>query len=176
MSARPIQDLIIRHESQGSVKAQGVASPYDVVSVFIPAKHRPKEPLTTYPIKEVLEWQRFVVAKGADSSAAGAYQIILNTLAGLGLDTDRVFDIECQDDAAMVLLNRRGWDDCVAGEMTSLAFAEMLAREWASLPGSQYSARVNKRIVRRGESYYAGDGRTVQAQHRRRLWKQSPRR
>lgn len=155
--AAPILALIRKHESDGAVKAHGAADAYAVVYSGIPAANRPKAALTTYPIREVIEWQQFVVSKGAKSSAAGAYQIIRTTLAGLGLDPARIFDAACQDEAALVLLDRRGWADCEAGKMAPAEFADMLAREWASLP-VQKAQRGGSRQVARGQSYYAGDG------------------
>jgi muramidase (phage lysozyme) len=153
----PLLALIRKHESDSAVAAQGVASAYDVVYSGIPKARRPQAPLTTYPVGEVIEWQQFVTGKGAASSAAGAYQVIRKTLTGLGLPLERVFDIACQDDAALILLDRRGWDDCEAGKMRPADFADMLAREWASLP-VQKAQRGASRWVVRGMSYYAGDG------------------
>ena len=155
--AAPILALIRKHESDGAVKTQGVASAYDVVYSGIPAKHRPMSALSSYSIDDILEWQRFVVAKGAASSAAGAYQIIRKTLEGLGLPGTRRFDSRCQDEAALVLLDRRGWAKCEAGSMSPEDFADQLAREWASLP-VQKAQKGASRQVTRGQSYYAGDG------------------
>lgn len=155
--AAPLFDLIIKYESEGAVKAQKVASPYDVVYMGISAAHRPVNPLSTYPIGEVIEWQKFVVSKGARSSAAGAFQIIRKTLLELNMPLTRVFDEHCQKECALILFDRRGWDDLLRGEETVLGFADMLAREWASLP-VQKRQRGQKRMVERGQSYYAGDG------------------
>lgn len=155
--AAPILTLLRRHESDRAVNAQGVESPYDVVYSGIPAANRPKAPLSTYTVGEIIEWQNFIVSKGAKSSAAGAYQIIRKTLAGLGLPSSARFDAACQDRAALVLLDRRGWADCEAGRMAPEDFADMLAREWASMP-VQKDQRGASRQVKRGQSYYAGDG------------------
>ena len=153
--AAPLLALIRKNESDGAVKAQGVASAYDVVYSGIPKANRPKNALTTYPIREVIEWQRFVVSKGAKSSAAGAYQIIRSALEWL--KAGGIFDAACQDGLALQLLDRRGWDDCEAGRMSAVDFADMLSREWASLP-VQRDQRGASRQVSRGQSYYAGDG------------------
>jgi muramidase (phage lysozyme) len=155
--AAPILAMIRGPESEGAVKVQGVASAYDVVYGGIPKEHRTKNPLTTYPISEVIAWQRFAVAQGADSSAAGAYQIIRTTLMGLDAPGDPIFDKACQDGLALQLLDMRGWDDCEAGKMSSVDFADMLSREWASLP-VQRNQRGRHRPVVRGHSYYDGDG------------------
>lgn len=155
--AEPILALLRRHESEAAAAAQGVPSAYDVVYSGIPAENRPKAALTSYPISEVIAWQQFVVAKGARSSAAGAYQIIRKTLLDLGIPQTEPFDAACQDEAALILLDRRGWDDCEAGRMLPVDFADMLAREWASMP-VQRDQRGASRPVKRGQSYYAGDG------------------
>lgn len=155
--AAPILALLRKHEADSAVERQGVDSAYDVVYSGIPTANRPKAALTSYTVGEVLEWQAFVVAKGAASSAAGAYQIIRKTLAGLGMPASTRFDKACQDRAALVLLDRRGWADCEAGRMEATDFADMLAREWASMP-VQRDQRGASRAVKRGQSYYAGDG------------------
>jgi muramidase (phage lysozyme) len=155
--AAPLLALLRKHESDGAVNSQGVPDAYSVVYGGIPKGNRPKALLTTYPISEVLEWQRFVVNEGADSSAAGAYQIIRKTLDGLPIPKREKFDEACQDEAAMMLLDRRGWGDCESGKMAAVDFADMLAREWASLP-VQRDQRGATRQVKRGQSYYAGDG------------------
>jgi hypothetical protein len=155
--AAPLLALLRKHESESAAKAQGVPDGYSVVYSGIPKANRPKALLTTYTIGEIVEWQRFVVSKGAASSAAGAYQIIRKTLEGLPFKKAERFDEACQDEAAMMLLDRRGWDDCEAGRMSAVDFADMLSREWASLP-VQRDQRGSERQVKRGQSYYAGDG------------------
>lgn len=155
--AGPILTLIRKHESDRAVAAQGVPDAYSVVYSGIPKAHRPMEPLVTYPVSEVIEWQKFVVNKGAASSAAGAYQIIRKTLVSLGLPRDRRFDKACQDEAALELLDQRGWARCEAGKFSVEDFADALAREWASLPVTR-AQPGNSRPVKRGQSYYAGDG------------------
>jgi len=156
--AAPILALLRKYEAPPSAaKAQGVPSSYEVVYSGISAKHRTKALLTSYPVKEIIEWQGFVVANGAASSAAGAYQIIRKTLVSLNLPGARVFDAACQDECALRLMDLRGWAKCEAGSMTPEAFGDQLAREWASMP-VHTAQKGQKRWVRRGESYYAGDG------------------
>lgn len=162
----PIRAVIRKHESDGAVAAQGVVSSYDVVSSFIPAKWRTKAALTTYPVGEILEWQKWLVRKGVKSTAAGAYQIIRPTLAGL-FHPDRldvVFSAQAQDAACDALLIGRGWMAAEAGAVTPLEFADRLSREWASLP-VQWDQQGRWRWVKRGQSYYAGDG--INAAHAR---------
>jgi muramidase (phage lysozyme) len=155
--AAPLLALIRKHESDSAVGVQSVPSAYDVVYGGIPKANRPKDDLTSYTVGEVIEWQQFVIGKGAASSAAGGYQFIRKTLMSLNLPLGARFDADCQDGAALMLLDRRGWDDCENGRMTPEDFADMLAREWASLP-VQRDQRGASRQVRRGQSYYAGDG------------------
>jgi muramidase (phage lysozyme) len=146
--AAPILALIRKHESDSAVKLQGVASAYDVVYSGIEPKDRPRK-LSDLTVTRVLWWQD-VIDPLYRSEAAGAYQIMEDTLRTLKVDQKRVFDAACQDDLALQLLDRRGWAKCEAGEMTPEAFGNALAREWASLPvitGPQ-----------RGKSYYDGDG------------------
>lgn len=158
MNADPILALIREFESDGAVKAQGVASSYDVVSAYIPKAHRPKHALTSYPVGEILEWQAFVVRKGSKSSAAGAYQIIRPTLADLfSAHGPVIFDAKAQDAAAKALLVARGWQRFEQGDLSAIAYADRLAREWASLP-VQWDQQGAHRRVKRGQSYYAGDG------------------
>lgn len=145
--AAPLLALLRKHEADGAVKAQGVPDAYSVIFSGIPKANRPKALLVTYPIREVIEWQRFVVSKGAKSSAAGAYQIIRSTLEGLKVDRGRIFDAACQDELALQLLDRRGWDDCEAGRMSAVDFADMLAREWASMPVQR--AQRGQNLLRR---------------------------
>jgi hypothetical protein len=150
----PILLLIYHHEAPLSAqKAQGVDNPYDVVSSFIPAAHRPKHRLTTYPIGEVLEWQAFVVKRGSKSSAAGAPQIIRPTLAALvargKARTDETYSAEVQDRLALSLM----------GSLTGAPerIGDKLARIWASLPVHS-DQQGRHRWVKRGQSYYEGDG------------------
>lgn len=101
---------------------------------------------TTMSVNEVLEW-----GENRDFSAFGKYQIINKTLAGLkksmGLTGDEPMDEAMQDRMAYALLEGRGYDDYLAGEIDDATFMENLSKEWAALPrdGS-------------GLSYYDGDG------------------
>lgn len=152
--AAPILALIRKHEADGAIRAQGAASAYDVVSGFIAPAQRPAVPLTKMTVAEVLEWQTGLQSR---STAAGAYQIIRRTLLGLMLPPSAQFDSYLQDRAAMQLLDRRGWSRLLNGEMTPTRFGDALAREWASLPVLT-DQRGHSRQVKRGQSYYAGDG------------------
>jgi muramidase (phage lysozyme) len=119
--------------------------------------------LTSLTLGEVLkrgrEWPR---AHG--SSACGRYQFMAgprHTLAGLcselGLRDEQVFDADLQDRLAYHLLKRRGYDAFMAGRIDAREFGNRLAMEWASLPVLADCDGARRR-VKRGQSYYAGDG------------------
>ena len=144
MNLNPLLDFIKRPESGGD---------YNIVWARISKADRPKKPLVTMTIKEVLDWQDSI-DKEYNSEAAGAYQIMEDTLRPLppfaGLLTSDLFNEKNQDKLATVLLKRRGLDSYVAGRITAEDFANNLAKEWASLP-----------VVsgpKKGRSFYAGDG------------------
>ncbi len=108
-------------------------------------------PLTDMTINEVLAWQKSHVNSGSPSSAAGKYQIIYKTLSGLkdemGLTGNEKYDEAMQDKMAMTLLNRRGYDDLIAGNISEQQFMKNASMEWAAAPKDMS-----------GKSYYAGDG------------------
>lgn len=85
------------------------------------------------------------------SSAIGKYQFIQSTLSELitkfNIPEDTLFDKELQDRLAKKLLNRRGLQRFLSGDMTPEQFIRRLSMEWASLPKDH-----------NGKSYYAGDG------------------
>lgn len=153
--AAPILALIRRHESEGAVSRQSVESAYDVVWSGIKPADRPKK-LSALTVERVLWWQD-VVDPLYMSEAAGAYQIMEDTLRGLQSPPGAIFDPPTQDALALQLMDRRGWADVEAGRKSVEDFANQLAREWASLPVVS-PVTVGKRTVRRGQSYYAGDG------------------
>ena len=149
--AQPVLDLIGRYESRGD---------YEIVYGGIPKAQRPQK-LTAMTIAKVISWQRQVVATGADSSAAGKYQIIRKTLeasvAALKMSMDRLFDKTTQDELAVHLLASRGMQRFLNGQIDSDDMALGLAREWASLPVPTDMMGQTRRI-KAGQSYYAGDG------------------
>ncbi|WP_170516627.1 hypothetical protein [Ruegeria atlantica] len=157
---RGMLDYIQRFESAGAVKSQGVQSAYDVVYGGISAAHRPDIPITSMTVSDVLAWQDSIDPLYR-SEAAGAYQVMEDTLRGLvdsgQIDPDAVFDKATQDAVAELLMERRGLSKFVAGTMSAEDFGDSLAREWAAFPvlRDQMGARRN---IKRGQSYYAGDG------------------
>lgn len=136
-------------------------SNYEVISSF--KQHLLPKPITKMTLGELLadmgNWQK---RYGTKSSAAGAGQIIKKTLQGLvvelGLSLKQKFDPNLQDRLCYHLLRRRGYDAWKEGRITDVEFAKRLAQEWASLPvltGTKNYRGVN---IKRGTSYYAGDG------------------
>lgn len=144
MNVKPLLDFIAQPESRGD---------YNVVYGGIKKADRPKKPLVTMTIAQVLDWQDSIDAR-YQSEAAGRYQIMEDTLRPLppaaGLLPSDLFNEANQDAMATVLLRRRGLDRYLSGALSAEDFANNLAREWASLP-----------VVsgpNRGRSFYAGDG------------------
>lgn len=107
--------------------------------------------LSTMTVNEVLAWQKSRTDGGSPSSATGRYQFMRKTLTGLrdelGLTGNEKFTPQLQDNLALALLRRRGYDKFRTGKMTTEQFAENLALEWAGLPSLQT-----------GRSAYDGDG------------------
>lgn len=118
------------------------------------------KPLTRYTVDELLKAQLQWGRKWG-SSAAGAYQIIRKTLlglkAGLGLTGSEIFDASLQDRLGYELLCQRGIEKAMDGRLAVSAFALALAKEWASMP-VLLAVKGASRQIRRGQSYYAGDG------------------
>lgn len=118
------------------------------------------KPLTSMMIDEVIavgpSWTR-----AYKSSAAGRYQFMNATLKDLkkelNLRGSQAFDANLQDRLGYHLLKRRGYDAFMAGRMGIVEFGKRLAQEWASLPVLA-ATKGGSRDVKRGQSYYAGDG------------------
>ena len=128
-------------------------SAYDVI--YAHAQARLPKPITRMTVAELQHHQ----SEGwpAKSTAAGAYQFMRKTLAGLrtelGLLDGQLFDANLQDRLGYHLLKRRGYEQFMAGKIGVVEFGKRLAQEWASLP---LLAPANGNT--RGESYYDGDG------------------
>jgi muramidase (phage lysozyme) len=118
------------------------------------------KPLTEMTLDEVIASGRSWSRKWK-SSAAGRYQFMNATLkelkTQLRLSGGARFDPIFQDKLGLALLVRRGYSKWLAGTMSRDAFALGLAQEWASLPVLK-GRKGQKRQVKRGQSYYAGDG------------------
>lgn len=146
--AQVLLDFIARGESGGN---------YNIVWGGISVADRPPKALVDMTVGEVLAWQDRIDPK-YNSEAAGKYQILEDTLRGLGLPSNLRFDRGGQDRAAMVLLKRRGWAGFLSGSMSIERFALSLAKEWASLPVIAPVTGSRGFTLRAGQSYYAGDG------------------
>jgi muramidase (phage lysozyme) len=120
---------------------------------------RPKD-LTGMTVDEVLEWQ-VASLDGAESSAAGKYQIINKTLKSLkrklGLTGTELFNEGMQDKLGIALLERRGLNDFKRGTISAEEFGTRLAKEWASFPVLMETKRGDTPI-KVGQSYYRGVG------------------
>lgn len=89
------------------------------------------------------------------SSAAGRYQIVRTTLRAIREQLpsrypgSRLFNADCQDEAACFLLGMRGIDKWLAGRLSLDTLIENLAQEWASIPKPN------------GKGHYAGQNAGV---------------
>ena len=143
-------DFIGQHESNNNYNAffgnSGNASDPDFTAMTVAA---------------VIAWQRAFLNAGSKSSAVGKYQFLRNTLLDLvkqGHATpDQLFVAAIQDKLAIALMERRKLGRYITGAISTVEFGIHLAKEWASLPVTRDVKRGN-RIVRQGQSYYAGDG------------------
>lgn len=138
-----------------------IEAPWGYGTIYRNRQHQLATPLTTMSLAEVMTAQPgWAAANG--STAAGRYQVIDRTLAGiaadLALDPAARFDAHLQDRIGYGLLLRRGFDRFIAGDMPLTDFAIELAREWAAFP---VLAPVHgaHRQLEPGETWYAGDGR-----------------
>lgn len=150
----PLLSLIRRAESNNS---------YDAIVWLVNRSRYPGVAITTMTVGEVLEWQDRI-DHHQNSEAVGAYQIMEDTLRGLyaraGVQLNEPFNAEVQDELAVALLQRRGLDDYLAGDISAERFANNLAKEWASLPVVTVVARRSGNRtwnVAPGASYYSGD-------------------
>ena len=128
---------------------------YDTMFGFRPIS----PPLTAMTVQQAIaagpDWTR-----RHGSSAAGAYQFLNATLKDLrphlGPTVSRRMTPETQDLLALALLNRRGYQEFMRGEISQVQFAKRLAMEWASFPVLEETRGAHRKL-RRGESFYAGD-------------------
>lgn len=148
-STRQILALIRRHESRGD---------YGAIWSGIARSDYPPRPLTLMTVGQVLAWQDSIDARYR-SEAAGAYQVLEDTLRGLVargvVGSGSRFDAPTQDRIAVALMERRGLSRFRRGQITAQAFAQNLSKEWASLPAQTRDQRGRPAT---GQSYYAGDG------------------
>lgn len=119
------------------------------------------KPLTEMTLDAVLAAQKGWARKYG-GSACGRYQFIPSTLKALKVSLKisgrTKFDASLQDRLGLALLMQRGYVKFMAGGPKSReAFALGLAREWASMPVLS-PVKGGSRQVKRGQSYYSGDG------------------
>lgn len=126
----------------------GEGAGYDTPSDF--TLIAPPRQLTDMTLDEIDVWQAANQTAGAESTSAGGYQIIRDTMLNLrermGLTGAEKFDTELQDRMAGVLLEDAGLSRFQNGTMSAEDFADNIAGIWASLPLAD------------GRSVYAGDG------------------
>lgn len=134
-----IRDLIRDTEARGSYDT---FSDYTVVA--------PPKPLSQMTLDEVDAWQTENYNAGAESTAAGGFQFMRDTLRSLrdrlGLTGSEPFDRDMQDMLAVELMKDAGLEDFKAGKISADEFADGLAGIWAAFPDAS------------GRSVYEGDG------------------
>ena len=150
-----------RVEEKNEARASLMETIYDLESNSdynkwnLEAKNKPKTPLTSMTVREIMNYQ-----KDDDGPAAGAGQIKHDTLEYLidngYISSSDVFSPEVQDKAVIRLLDRRGFVSWFNGETPTEEFGSDMAKEFASLP--LLEARIVKGKARdRGQSRYANN-------------------
>jgi hypothetical protein len=144
----------------------GVDAPACYQVIFGNNQDKLPKPLTSMTLDEI-EKAQATWTKKFGSSAMGAGQFMKNTLDApgtlrdiegeMGLTGREKATPDLQDRIAYHLLKRRGYDAFIAGEITRTEFGKRLAMEWASFPVLA-DTKGRHRTVKRGQSYYAGDG------------------
>jgi muramidase (phage lysozyme) len=118
------------------------------------------KPVTSMTVDEVIAAQSGFT-KRFGSSATGAYQFMKATLSDLkrelGLRSGQILDPDLQDRLGYHLLKRRGYEAFMAGQIDRPEFGKRLAMEWASFPVLTATQGAHRKL-KRGQSYYAGDG------------------
>ncbi len=143
--------LIASKESNGNYNAY-----------FGNAGNQTNPKFTTMSVKAVRAWQDKFVASGKKSSAVGKYQIIRKTMDEVikraNIKEGELFDENLQDKMALNLLEKRKINNFLSGQIDITSFGNLLAMEWASFPVLSSIKNTKGRIVKRGQSFYAGDG------------------
>ncbi|MFU0503998.1 lysozyme family protein [Pseudaminobacter sp. NGMCC 1.201702] len=137
-----------------------IEAPKGYGTIYANKQHKLTKPLTSMTLGDVVDAQAGW-SKNHGSSAAGRYQFMKATLIDLsrelGLRGNQIFDADLQDRLAYHLLKRRGYEAFMGGQISRTEFGKRLAQEWASLPVLA-ATKGGSRTVKRGQSYYAGDG------------------
>ncbi|RWX71882.1 peptidoglycan-binding protein, partial [Mesorhizobium sp. M2A.F.Ca.ET.039.01.1.1] len=142
----------------------GIEAPHGFDTVYGNNQARLPKPLTSMTIDEVIaagpRWTR-----SFGSSAAGFLQFMRATLIRLkkklGLSGKELLDGPMQMALGYELLKERGFAEFMAGTKSRTAFGLGLAQEWASFPVLAPTVKGSgkaKRTLKRGQSYYDGDG------------------
>lgn len=142
----------------------GIEAPHGFDTVYGNNQAKLPKPLTSMTIDEVIaagpRW-----TKSFGSSAAGFLQFMRATLIRLkkklGLTGKELLDGPMQMALGYELLKERGFAEFLAGTKSRTAFGLGLAQEWASFPVLTPTVRGTgkaRRTLKRGQSYYAGDG------------------
>ncbi|WP_245427161.1 hypothetical protein [Mesorhizobium sp. YM1C-6-2] len=138
----------------------GIEAPRGYDTIYGNNQGKLPKPVTSMTLAEV-QSEQGSWTKRFGSSATGRYQFMKATLSGLiaelGLSPSQKLDANLQDRLGYHLLKRRGYEAFVAGKISAAEFGKRLAQEWASLPVLVDTQGASRR-VRRGQSYYAGDG------------------
>lgn len=129
-------------------------------TIFGNNQDRLPKPITSMTLAEVQRSQG-TWSKKFGSSATGRYQFMKATLADLivelKLSTAQKLDADLQDRLAFHLLKRRGYELYISGKINLIEFGKRLAQEWASFPVLADCQGAHRQL-KRGQSYYAGDG------------------
>lgn len=150
-SLKALLDVIRKHEA-----------PKGYGQIYGGAKGVPKDTdVSKLTLDGVLVLQRRMLDAGSASTACGGYQFLrktlLATISQMGLKGSELWNEALQDRMAVHLMEGRGLSKYMAGAISREAFANNLAKEWASLPVVTQTMG-QKRIVKPGETFYAGDG------------------
>ena len=124
-------------------------------------------PLTGMTIQQVLDFQKNEMNDRSkfESTAVGRYQFVYGTLKNLveqnGVDKNRLFGADTQDELAVMLLNqkigRTTLDDFLSGRASAEDFQKTLSAEFASIPdpvtgkSSAEGIGSNKALIKSGD-------------------------
>lgn len=130
--------------TDAQAQAHGFASGYDVPYGY-GQYGMPEKPLSQMTIAEVKEFQKKQIGatRGTipgthmGTGAVGKYQVTQGTLADqqkkLGFKDDDLYNAELQEKIATSLMQKRGLDQYMAGNMSQQQIEKNLSKEWASV-------------------------------------------
>ncbi|MGO8401317.1 hypothetical protein ACC783_23595 [Rhizobium ruizarguesonis] len=160
MPLKPLPEIVPVHAKMLLDFIRSIEAPRGYGTIYGNNQDKLPVPLTSMTLDQVIAagsgW-----SKKFGSSAAGGLQFMRLTLQQIkketGISGDLVFSAGLQDRLGYYLLLGRGYADFVDGKLGVVVFGKALAQEWASFPVLA-DTRGQKRPVKRGETYYAGDG------------------